>query len=211
LSRRQSSRFEAELKDMLAAEDGFLNPADRADLAQLANDPDIGHVWANIEKFCGKQPRLLMRFFIREILVARRLAEGAGDWPDYLTHAKEAGSLARFLKGSGRMPPPLPMIGMPALVASLEKVASMLRERAKMSQIHRSRQNIEGSRQYTGFMRLVSLTMQEMFGHWFDNEVADLTKILFPQAMVTNDSVRATRRPTTTKGRVSKKVARAMR
>src|SRR5580704_7151765 len=82
----------------------------------------------------------------------------------YRTHAKEAGSLARFLKGSGRLPPPLPMIGISALVASLEKIALMLRERAKLSPIHRSREDINGSRQYTLFMRLVSLQMQEMFG-----------------------------------------------
>ena len=208
---RQPSPFKAELRAMSEAEDDFLNPSHRADLVQLANDPDIEQVWANIEKFRGKQSKLVMRFFIREILIARRLAEAADDWPDYLTHAKEAGSLARFLKGSRRLPPPLPMIGMLALVTSLEKVALMLRERAKMSRIHRSREDIDGSRQYTLFMRLVSLHMQEMFGRWFDHEVADLTNILFPRAMVTNDSVRATRRPTTSKGRSGKKVGQAKR
>jgi hypothetical protein len=190
---------------MLAAEDG----ADHADLAKLANDPCIGQVWANIEKRCGKQSKLIMGFFVREILVARRLSQAADDWPDDLKHAKEAASLARFLKGSDRLPPPLPMVGTPALVASLEKVALTLREQAKMSQIHRSREDIDGSRQYTAFMRLVSLQMQEMFGHWFDPEVADLTNVFFPQAIVTNDSVRATRRPTTKRGRSGKKVGQA--
>jgi hypothetical protein len=189
---------------MLAAEDG----ADHADLVQLANDPGIGQVWANIEKRCGKQPKLIMRFFIREILGARRLSKVADAWPDDLMHAKEAASLARFLKGSDGLPPPLPMVGTPALVASLEKVALTLREQHKKSQIHRSREDINGSRQYTFFMRLVSLTMQEMFGHWFDHEVANLTNIFFPQAIVTNDSVRATRRPTTKGRRSSKKLVR---
>jgi hypothetical protein len=98
------------------------------------------------------------------------------------------------------------MIGISALVASLEKIAPMLRERAKMSPIHRSRENISGSRQYTLFMRLVSLQMQEMFGRWFDQEVAELTNILFAHAMATNESVRATRRPTTSRGRSGKAV-----
>jgi hypothetical protein len=211
LSRRQHSLFEAELRAMSEADDDFLNPALRADLVQLANDPDIEQIWANIEKARGKQSKLVMRLFIREILIAKRLAETADDWPDELTHAKEAERLARFLKGSGRLPPPLPMIGMPALVASLEKVALMLREQAKMSRIHRSREDIDGSRQYTAFMRLVSLQMLEMFGRWFDNEVADLTNIFFPRAMVTNESVRATRRSTTSKGRSGKKVGQAKR
>jgi hypothetical protein len=206
LSRRKPSPFAAELRAMLTADDGLLNPADRADLVRLGNDPGTEQVWANIEKSRGKQSNLVMRFFIREILVARRIAEAADDWPDYRTHAKEAGSLARFLKGSGRLPPPLPMIGISALVASLEKIAPMLRERAKMSPIHRSRENISGSRQYTLFMRLVSLQMQEMFGRWFDQEVAELTNILFAHAMATNESVRATRRPTTSRGRSGKAV-----
>jgi hypothetical protein len=201
---QKRARFVAELRAMRNEDDGFLDPANRAALVKLTNDPDIEQVWIKIEKFCGKQSNLIMRFFIRELLTARRLAEVADNWPDWLKHAKMAQSLAKFLKGSDRLPPPLPMIGGSELVALLEDVASRSRERAKMSQIRRSRQDCDGSRQYTLFMRLVSLTMREMFGHWFDHEVADLTNIFFPQAHATHESMRATRRPTTRKGRADK-------
>ena len=62
---------------MSEADDDFLNPALRADLVQLANDPDIEQIWANIEKARGKQSKLVMRLFIREILIAKRLADAS--------------------------------------------------------------------------------------------------------------------------------------
>jgi hypothetical protein len=201
LSRRQHQPFLAELRAMAKEDDGVLGPDDRAVLFEWAGNPVMEEVWSGIEKVCGTQEKLVMRLFIRETLWARHLASAADDWPDYLTNAKKAESLAEFLKGTGRLPPPLPMEGIFETVAVLETIALKLREQAKLSPTRRSREDSDGSREYTLFMRLVSQQMREMFGRWFDNEVADLTNILFPRAMVTNESVRATRRPTTSKSR----------
>jgi hypothetical protein len=199
--RSPRSPFVTELRAMAKEDGNLLGSDDRAEFARLAGNPDIEQVWTKIEKYCEKQSVLVMRFFIREMLGARRLAAGADDWPEYLKHAKQAESLAKFLKGSGRLPPPLPMIALPEFVTKLENVASMMRHRAEMSRVHKSRQNIDGSRQYILFMRLMSLQMQELFGAFFDHEVAELTNILFARASATTESVRAARRPTTRKGR----------
>ena len=87
-----------------------------------------------------------------------------------------------------------------ATFASFERVARLLRAIGQNSRIHKSRKT--RSRDYTVFIRLVSLTMHDWYGDWFDDVVADLTNIFFPEAYATTDSVRATRRPTTSKGRL---------
>jgi hypothetical protein len=53
-------------------------------------------------------------------------------------------------------------------------------------------------------MQLMSLTMNDLFGRYFDAEVAILTNILFAGANATNDSVRSLRRATTKTGRLRK-------
>lgn len=133
---------------------------------------------------------------IWEIVGARSRAVAADRLPDYFSHAEMAETLVRFFKG-----PDLALIPMidPSMIASVEKVAQQLRAIAQKSRIHRSRKGRSGD--YTLFMRQVSLTMHGWYGHWFDDVVADLTNIFFPEAYATTDSVRATRRPTTSKGR----------
>jgi hypothetical protein len=217
MPRRKLFPFVNELKAMLAADrltadmvfvdDGRLCQLDRVYLELLANDPFTEQVWTKIENTCGKQPKLIMRIFIRDVLVARHLAAAADALPDYLARAKQAESLAAFLEGSVPLPPPVPMEGLSAQVALLNEIAAKLRERAKVSRIRRSRKDVNGSQQYILFIQLLSLRFLEMFGRYFDAEVAYLTNILFPQAMVTTDSVRSTRRPTTDKGRAGKAVA----
>lgn len=214
MSRRKLPAFVDELKamlsagkltaDMVTAGDGRLSPSDRVDLLKLASNSETEQVWAKIEKSCGAQSNVKMRYFIRGILAARGLATKADGLPDYRAAAKHAESLAGFLTGSGLLPPPLPMTkALEEHVAWLKTIASMLRELAKISQIRKSRENVDGSRESNAFMQFMSLVMHGHFRRWFDNEVAFLTNVLFPQATVTNESVRATRRPTTKKGRSS--------
>jgi len=164
---------------MTGEENDFLDAPNRASLLELVSAPDIEQVWTRIERICGKQPFVLMRLFIREVLVARRLAAYVEDWPDYLQYAEKADSLANFLMGATRLPPPLPMNGSSTGVAFLQAIALELRKRANLRMVRKSREDVNGSRQYTLFMGLMGLQMQEFFGHWFDNEVAYLTNIFF--------------------------------
>jgi hypothetical protein len=201
LTGRQRFPFTNELRAMANDSD------DRDTLVQLANDPDIEQIWTGLEKVCGAQENLIMRVFIREVLVLKRLAGAADDWPDFVPYAKKAESLAAFLKGSGQLPPPLPMPGICGTVVLLETIASKLRERAQLSRIRASRQDIDGSRPHTLFMALMSLSMQDLFGRPLDNEVAQLTNILFPLRMATQETVRSARRPMTRRGRKTKRTS----
>ena len=91
----------------------------------------------------------------------------------------------RFLKGSPRFPLPLPKFANPAFIALLEEMASSSRQRG--NRIHISREKINDRRRYMVCMQLLSGTMREYFNRWFDGEVADLTNIFFPTAIVTID------------------------
>ena len=77
--------FVAALRAMAKEDTDFFDPGGRANLVRLADDPDIEQVWTKIEKSRGKQQPLLMRMFIREIIVDTQLAAAKDDWPDYLT------------------------------------------------------------------------------------------------------------------------------
>jgi len=80
-------------------------------------------------------------------------------------------------------------------------IASKLRERADLSPVRVSRQDVAGSRQHGLFQQLLSLQMKEMFSRWLDNEVTDLMNVLFPRAFATSDSVHAARRAKTRRSR----------
>jgi hypothetical protein len=110
----------------------------------------------------------------------------------------------RFLsENTVRLPPPLPFPVMDKFILTLENVAAKLDEVAQHPRMHISRKNTAGSREHAVFMRLMGMQMQELFGRWLDNEVADLTNILFPQRTTTRETVSATRR-TTQKARARK-------
>jgi hypothetical protein len=187
-----ATSFTNKVSVLVAEKDEFLSSAQRSYLAQLASDPVMDGIWQRIEKKCGERSDLEIRFFIQEIARCRSLSDGADEWPDYRAHAKNTARVIRFLKGSQRLPPPLPKYANPTFIASLEEMASFSRQRGNC--IHISRENVRGSRQYIVFMQLLSQTMQEFFHRWFDSEVADITNIFFPKACVTNYSVRAARR-----------------
>lgn len=181
---------------VLGKEDGsiFLTKSDREMLLRLAEQPETEGVWTQIEKTCGPQSILRCHAFIREIVANRRLAEKSRHWPDYKKAAVHAQSLAQFLRGSGQLPPPLPMNGLCERVEWLESTASILRERAANAPIRVSRQNYAGSRGRKLFLNLKSSSLQQMFGHNLDNQLAELTNLLYPGALLTAESVRKARR-----------------
>ncbi len=204
MARRVLTPFVNELRTMTSEDNSWTDPADRPILFELANDPIIEQVWAAIEKLCGPQMRVVMRFFIRDMLGARRHAMAADDLPDYLTNAKKADDVASFLKSSRHVIPLTAFKEIADAVPALESIASRLREFNDSQRVHVSRQNINGSRQVILFTRMMSLQMMDLFGRPLDGQVAELTNILFPTAHVTLDSVRAGRRPTTKRGRAAK-------
>ena len=184
--------FTDEVRALAVEKDRFVSAAHRKYLAQLANDPDLERIWKGIEKKCGRRDRLWMRVFIREIAICRSLADAADQWPDYRAHAINTERVIRFLKGSPRFPLPLPKFANPMFIALLEEMALSSRQRG--NRIHISREKINDRRRYIVCMQLLSGTMREYFSRWFDGEVANLTNIFFPTAIVTVDSVRAARR-----------------
>ena len=193
LSTQMATPFTHEVRALAAEkDDGFVNSAHRTYLRQLAADPDLEDIWKGIEKKCGKRSKLEMRLFIRDIASSRSLANSVDEWPDYLAHAKNTERVIRFLKGSGRRPPPLPRFTNPTFIALLEDMALYSRQRG--NHIHISRETTNNRRQYLVVIQLLNLAMKEYFGRWLDNEVADLTSIFFPKASITLDSVRAARR-----------------
>ena len=178
-------------------------------LAQWTGDDRAEEVWSEIEK------KLRLRgladilqddryregvavVFIRHVLAAKGVAEA--DRPDYLKHAAEAESLARFLSGyhSGMnlILPPLPKRR--DLVPDLENVARELRDIAKKSTpVSRKRPD----RARTSFMRMISEEIRGMCGKQLDEVVAVLTDEAFPDKETSLDQVRSARKPTTKKGR----------
>ena len=65
------SLFVDEMHAMAAVKDGSLNAESRRYLATMSDDPGIEQVWAGIEKNCGTQPPIVVRYFIRDVLLAR--------------------------------------------------------------------------------------------------------------------------------------------
>lgn len=186
---------------MAREHDGFLNPAESSVLSGLADDPIIEQVWAAIEKSCGPQTRLTMRFLIRDMLFARRLAMNADDWPDYVLCATKAEELAGLFESSPFL---RAFKDIADAVTMLESIAMRFRGLNASRRVHVSRQNVGISRQVILFVRLLSMEMVDLFRRPLDGSVAILTNIIFPAAHVTTDSVRAARRPTTRKSRTGK-------
>lgn len=173
----------------------FLMPEYRDWLTQLADYPGIENVWTRIEKVCGSKDLLTMRSFIGSVLQAKWFAEAANQWPDYAQAAGHARKVLDFLKPSQRFPLPLPMPGLAELQVLLARAIQRMEEFAKNGRIHVSRKSVDDSRKTSVFMQFVSKSMKdEYFKHWFDNEVAELTNALFPDAIVSSDAVRAARR-----------------
>src|ERR1700730_8731689 len=97
-----------EARAMAAARDEYLTPVQHRYLEQMAGSPELKDIWKRIVKRCGKQSKLKIRFFIRDIVGARSFADAAEVWPDFLAHAKNTERMVQFLKGSGQLPPPMP-------------------------------------------------------------------------------------------------------
>jgi hypothetical protein len=185
-----------EARAMAAAGDEYLTPLQHRYLEEMAKAPELRDIWKRIEQKCGKQSRLKIRLFIRDIVGARSLADAVEVWPDFPAHAKNTERVARFLKGSGQLPPPMPEFM--DLIPKLMEMAARARQIGDF--VHISRERKKGTRQYVLCMQLLSRTMQEYFKHWFDNEIGELTNIFFPDAFVTGHSVRAARRRGRIKG-----------
>jgi hypothetical protein len=182
-----------------------LSTLERDTLKALASEPnDLKAIWHTITKGLGGEADLLVilfwaSFFAREIVSARQIAAKADVQPDYLSAADKAEELYKFLSGSDFLPP-YPAAGT-EFMAMLKDLAQGLRDVHRRSLVHVSREDVDGSRERAMFMRLMSHSMRECFKKWFDAEVAQITNILFPDAMTTIDSVRAARRPRTRKER----------
>jgi hypothetical protein len=180
--------------EVLTIADEERNSARHAYLIQLAKAPNLEDIWTGIEKNCGKQDLVKIRFFIRDLVAARTFAAAADIWPNYLANARNTERVIRFLKGSPPFPPPLPKFANPTFLAQLEDLASCSRQLHQSSQIHISREKVNQRRQYRVFMQMLSKTMQELYRGWLDREVAQFTNIFFPKANVGRDTVRAARR-----------------
>jgi hypothetical protein len=193
---RPQSPFRHVLRTMAKEDDGSFDRDGRKMLLQLAEEPETEEVWTQIVKSCGERGALFCRLFIREISSNRNIAKKSRHWPNYRKAARHAEALAEFLKGSGGLPPPVPMQQLWDRIEWLETTAVRLRERADLVRVRVSRQNVAGSRPRSLFIQLMSLSMHDMFGHWFDQGVARLTKVLFPSSQgTTADAVRKARQP----------------
>jgi hypothetical protein len=176
---------------------GRLDPADKAHLVRWRKDDRrANEIWANI----GAASKLVARIFIREVLTARRLSEAIDDAPDYLKYSEYADGLASFLRGSGRLPPPMPTIpNYMQLVRSLEEAAQMLRAQAteldSLNPLHPSRKDSDGSRQRRVFVRLLHHILIDICGRAPIEEMRVLSEIAFDQE-ITSDQIRAALRPT---------------
>jgi hypothetical protein len=198
---RTASPFKAALHSIANSDD--LNRADRKHLARWTNDCRTDEAWSKIQKKVRSpvDEETFAQIFIRETLATRRVAE-ADQWPEFLTHAVEAESLAKFLRGTPiemLMLPPVP--DLVELVPLLEKAGRRLREVASHG-MHVSRQHNDGLRPRRVFMRMISTDLiQELCGQPVDDAVCILTDIAFPDRETTIDQVRAARKPTTRRGR----------
>src|SRR5262249_23370622 len=193
--------------------DGELDPIDRKHLKLWVDAPVGDPIWTTVRKrllpSLAEVPELTVEYFIQNVLAIRRSAEAIEEWPEYLKHAKQAESLARFLRGqeSQILPPPMPEIpNFIALADSLDMAARAMRERARAVASRYStvvsQKRRQGNAKRRLFMRTMSHLMTEYCGRPLDSEVAALTNILFPGADVTEESVRGARRPTKAKDRL---------
>jgi hypothetical protein len=178
----------------IANDDDYLNKEHRDYLRELAKYPNTEDVWTAIEKKCGPRSLLLMRFFIRDLARSRVMADDVDQWPDeraILHEIERFSSYLESLQGVVLLRPD----GIDPAVFYLKELAANVRKRLESSVVSRRRQDVAGSKKRIHFMQLMSGQMKEFFGHPFDNGVAELTNIYFPDAVATTDSVRAARRP----------------
>jgi hypothetical protein len=213
-ARKAWTGFKVELA--LIRQDDSLSHADQKLLAQWTEDDLLWRpCWEKIQTRAQRRIGLwhpeFTRFFIREVLATKRLADSVelrrNLRPTYVKYAKQAEGLARFLKEPARsgLPPPVPFGG--KLASQLEDAVRLLRRRANpdpSGPLRVSRLSRNGSRPRVAFMRLMSSLLNEMCGRPLDEAVVVLTNIAFPNHYSTRHEVRAARLPSTRKGRASK-------
>jgi hypothetical protein len=192
-----------------------LSPADRRLLAQWTEDDLLWRrhwqkIQTKMQQRIGWWHAEFIRFFIREVLATKRLADSTelrhSLRPIYIKYAKQAEGLARFLKepARSRLPPAVPFGG--KLASQLEEAARLLRRRANpdpSGPLRVSRVSRKGSRPRVAFMRLMSNLLNEMCGRPMDEAVVVLTNIAFPNHYSTRHEVRAARLPSTRKQAVA--------
>lgn len=194
--RRRGTPFIDQIRIIANESDGQLDERQRGFLKELEKSPDSEDVWVAIEKSCGPQGLLTMRFLIRNIAIARYLAEDADRWPDRRAILNKIEGFTVFLEGLKKSFVLCPVDGVDQAINDLKYIVQRLREREQTAWVHRRRQNTAGSRKHVLFMQVMSMEMRGFFGRLLDQPVAELTNIFFPNAFITTDSVRAARRPT---------------
>jgi hypothetical protein len=178
-----------------------LDASDDALLRHLGDDQRAQQALLKILAAAGEENKAAQYFpFIGSILSAKCHAKLADVFNSEIPVLKrKAGRLEKALrrKADKHSPP-----------EALERVAHHLRTSQKIGIPTASpdpmltiRSDRDGSRQRVLFMRILSDSLHDAAGRWFDSEVADLTDIAFPGIETTADAVRSARRPSTRKGR----------
>jgi hypothetical protein len=172
-------------KDVLReCEESGPSSDDRAHLQRWADDDRAEEVWHKIERAAqNNKLRLPAKYFIAEILAARRVAMAIGHrgkWREhFLNAADEMKRIAKFL----RKPHPHRMPPYPRgtkLAEMLDDAANYFRKQVEPSRnlpgiLKFSRQ----SKAHTVFMSMVGNDLKEITGLWLDEEVGVLTEIAF--------------------------------
>jgi hypothetical protein len=196
-----SSAFKAALA--IELRNASLDATTRRHLKRWAEDDRADEVWDKIKRAAQEQGTLLpARFFIGEILSARRVAElidqRRAQRNRYREVATQMEEIAIFLREPQRQggPPPIPF-GVP-LARMLKDAAKLLRDEAAASwstpgQIKVSRSNRDRVRE--AFTSMVSNDLKRITGRWFDQDVAVLAEIALNVRDITDDQVRWARQP----------------
>jgi hypothetical protein len=195
------STFKAALA--AALRDFGLNAATREHLKRWADDDRAEEVWDRIKYAAQKHGTpLTARFFIMEILSARRVAElidqrrtQRGRYRGLATQMEEIASFLRERPFQGG-PPPIPF-SVP-LARMLKDAAKILRREAAVSftqpgLLKVSRSNRDRARE--AFTSMVSNDLKRITGRWLDEDVAVLTEIALNIRDITVDQVRWARQP----------------
>jgi hypothetical protein len=175
--------FRAALEDYEPSKAGD-DPDHRAHLKRWREDDRAEVIWREIDSAIQKNGRVLrVNDFIREVLVARRVAIAVGDRgklrDNYRQAADQMQRVAKFL----RKPHPY---GMPSYLPG-EELARMLDGAAEYyrKQVEVKR-NLPGvlrfsreSRPEAIFMSMVGNDLNGLTGRWLDKEVAVLAEIAF--------------------------------
>jgi hypothetical protein len=190
--------FKAVLRSFEESSD--LGSDNRAHIRRWADDNRAEELWNKIKRAAQKNNLLLpAKYFIQEILAARRVAMGIGHRgklrESYRNAADDMERVAKFL----RQPHPYGMPAYPTgteLARKLDDAASYHRKVVEPTRdIPGVLQFSRKSRPHMIFMNMVGNDLKGLTGRWLDEEVAVLTEIAFDSTdVIDTDAARWARR-----------------